>query len=329
MTGSPQTPAGGMPIVGLGISTNADMIDGDDELLAEHLGQIADAGCTHAELILQGLDVVVGGALQPARVRRVASVLASAGLRYSIHLPYDLNLMDQEWGDDYRAVFDAGLEFAGDIGAELVVYHSSFLAPGSGAVAAEHPRGRDLLKRDIDQLRALGDAAERNGVVIGVENNAWTDPAALTYGLRPSDIARHVEAVAHPNVGITLDLGHLHLTSAAYGWGFIEEIAAVRPLLAHVHAHDNFARLSQNGQYNKDLPLGRGDLHLPMGWGSIDWETTIDALAGYSGIWMMEIEYRLSGLFPEIVTEATRRLGISPQPQRTRATAAALMRAEP
>lgn len=287
-----------MNIKGLGISTNADTIAGSDSLLEAHLREIQAAGATYAELILHGLDVVVAGALQPSRVRAVAGVVGRVGLGHTIHLPYGLNLLDRQWGEGHRKVFEAGIDFAGVIGAELLVYHSSFRADdGSGS-------GAELLERDGETLRELGERAARLGVEIGVENNAWTDPSAITYGLRPSDLVDHVRGVGLDNVGMTLDLGHLHLTSAAYGWDFAGEIEATLPVLKHIHAHDNFADLSQSGTYNVDLPLGRGDLHLPMGWGTIPWPGTLELLASYEGVWMMEIEYRLAELFPEFVTEA-------------------------
>jgi sugar phosphate isomerase/epimerase len=299
-----------MKLRGLGISTNADMINGDDTVLARHLGEITDAGCTHAELILHGLDVVVGGKLQPSRVRAVGDVLTQAGLDYTIHLPYSLNLMDRQHGDEYRSIFESGIDFAGAVGAEVVVYHSSFRNADELDTALPSAAG-DLIKRDLDTLSELGRRSAAHGVVIGVENNAWTDPQALTYGLRPSDLAAHVRQVDSDNVGVTLDLGHLHLTSAAYGWDFFDECEAVLPLLKHIHAHDNFAVLAQTGIYNRDLPLGLGDLHLPMGWGTIAWDQTIPRFADYTGVWMMEIEYRLASLFPEFVRNAETALSLT------------------
>ncbi|GAA4345233.1 sugar phosphate isomerase/epimerase family protein [Microbacterium rhizosphaerae] len=293
-----------MKLAGLGISTNADMINGDDEILGRHLGEIADAGCSHAELILHGLDVVVGGRLQPSRVRRVHDVLRRSGLRFSIHLPYTLNLMDPKYGEPFTRIFEAGLDFADTIGAEVVVYHSSWRQPESAHRTINDRDAQELLLRDRDTLRTLGERAARSGVDIGVENNAWTDPSAITYGLRPADIVDHVRQIELDNVGITLDFGHLHLTSEAYGWDFADECRTVLPYLKHVHAHDNFAVLEQTGIYNRDFPLGLGDLHLPMGWGSIAWPEILPLFADYDGIWMMEIEYRLASLFPEIAQAA-------------------------
>jgi sugar phosphate isomerase/epimerase len=126
---------------------------------------------------------------------------------------------------------------------------------------------------------------------------------------------RHLEPIAHPHLGITLDLGHLHLTSAAYGWSALDEIAAVLPLLRHVHAHDNFAKMRRGPRYNSELPNGIGDLHLPMGWGSIPWAEVLPAMADYREIWMMEIEFRFFRHFPELVTAAQGMLATGTGPE--------------
>jgi hypothetical protein len=57
-----------MNVKGIGISLNADMVNGDLEALEKHIGYIADAGGDYVELIMHGLDVVIDGKVHPTNL---------------------------------------------------------------------------------------------------------------------------------------------------------------------------------------------------------------------------------------------------------------------
>ncbi|RXZ78368.1 sugar phosphate isomerase/epimerase [Paenibacillaceae bacterium] len=302
-----------MGVRGIGISLNADMVNGDLESLEKHLGYIADSGCQYAELIMHGLDVVIGGSLHPRRLELVRKVLSKFKLGYTLHLPYELNLMSLEKGEDYYRCFEVGIELASAIDCDTMVYHSSFAVlddPNLEQYFAKYGKMyREelfsiLLEEDANQLRELGSLAGKAGVQIGVENNIWYDiKKEHTYGIRPQDVVAHIQRVGLNNVGLTLDVGHCYLTSIAYGYDFKEAITAALPYVKHLHVHDNFGKLKDAKSYMSNLPYGYGDLHLPVGWGLIPYNEVFAWLKSYEGIVNMEIEFRLYPHFKECVED--------------------------
>ncbi|TVY08128.1 sugar phosphate isomerase/epimerase family protein [Paenibacillus cremeus] len=298
---------------GIGISLNADMVNGDLEALEKHLGYIAEAGCDFAELIMHGLDVVINGKVHPKRLERVRQVLEQFPLRYTMHLPYELNLMSLEKGDDYYRCFEAGIELSAAIGADTIVYHSSYAQltkENLDYYFAKYGKMYHeqlfsiLVEEDVRRLRELGLIAQRAGIQIGIENNIWYDLRyEYTYGLRPQDVVEHIRRIGLDNVGMTLDVGHCYLTSIAHGYDFKQAILDVLPYVKHLHVHDNFGKLKDAKSYMSNLPYGYGDLHLPVGWGSIPYADVFQWIDSYEGIVNLEIEFRLYPHFKEAVED--------------------------
>ncbi len=72
-------------------------------------------------------------------------------------------------------------------------------------------------------------------------------------------------------------------------------IREAKPYICHLHIHDNTGnydadRLSWTQKSLKDrLPLGKGDLHLPMGWGKIPFKEAFEIIGDdYEGIYLFE-----------------------------------------
>jgi sugar phosphate isomerase/epimerase len=306
----------GVGLRGLGLSLNADLIDGDMPTLERHLGHVADSGCEYVELILHGLDVVVGGRLSQPRLDAVTRILDRFELRRTLHLPYELNLLSAGQHDAYYACFAAGVEFARAARCEVVTYHSSFMQLDPASQHSDFyrrfgrpdERYRGLLDFDLDALGSLSQAAGPD-VRIGVENAAWHDPAvARGYGRTPRSVAAHVGRLGTPALGVTMDIGHLYMAARADGLDFISEVRDAQPSLVHVHAHDNFGDSTRAGSYLSALPYGYGDLHLPAGWGTIPWAEVLPEFASYQGVWMMEIEFRFYPHFADIVADMRSRI---------------------
>jgi sugar phosphate isomerase/epimerase len=304
-------------VTAIGLSLNADLINGDMPTLERHIGYVADAGCDYVELILHGLDVVIAGKLNRPRVDAVIRILDRFQLRRTLHLPYELNLLSADRHAAYYACFAAGLEFAATAGCEVVTYHSSFmeLDPRSQRSGFYRKFGGNpddrygrLLEFDLDALGSLAESAGEH-VRIGVENTAWHDPAIMRgYGRTPRSVAAHIARLRTPRVGVTMDIGHLYMASCADGLDFTTELTHSLPSLAHMHIHDNFGDSTRADGFMAALPYGFGDLHLPVGWGTIPWDTVLTGLASYEGIWMMEIEFRFYPHFPELVASMRARV---------------------
>ncbi|QIN80120.1 TIM barrel protein [Rubrobacter marinus] len=211
------------------------------------------------------------GALDPARLDRVLEPLLDAGLAYTVHAPLEIDLMDPTSRELQRDVLDASLRFARAVGADVVVCHAGQRV---GARDAPH-RLKDQLACERDALREAGEIAGEMGAVIAVENYYPELPIlrgeVYDYSVWPSELAEQISAVDHPCVGLCLDVGHAALAARAFGFDYLEECAAVAPLVRHLHLHDNLRKpnLTGNPPVSEHTVYGLGDLHLPPGRGTI------------------------------------------------------------
>jgi len=240
----------------------------------EDLGTLESAGPDFVEVWPQNLGVILGGRLDTNRLRVVGELLLGADLAYTVHAPLEVNLMDLTSPGLQRNVLDASLRFAKVIGAEVVVCHAG---QRLGARDARHSMEAQL-SAERSALREAGDLAGELGVAIAVENYYPERPilrgAVYDYSVWPSRLAEQISAVDHPAVGICLDVGHAALAAGFFGFDFIEECAAIAPLVRHVHLHDNLQRTNLTGepQGSEHTVFGLGDLHLPPGRGTIPLE---------------------------------------------------------
>lgn len=242
--------------------------------LAEDLEALKDAGADFVEIWPQNLGLIVGGGLDAHRLRAVGDLLLEAELSYTVHAPLEVNLMDLTSHGLQRAVLGASLRFAKVIGAGLVVCHA-----GQRVGSRDARYGMEAqLSAERSALREAGERAGELGVTIAVENYYPERPivrgAVYDYSVWPSGLAGQISAVDHPAVGVCLDVGHAALAAGFFGFDFIEECAAVAPLVRHVHLHDNLQRTNLTGEprVSEHAVYGLGDLHLPPGRGTIPLE---------------------------------------------------------
>ena len=239
--------------------------------LAEDLETLRRAAPDFVEVWPHHMGVILGGGLDAARLRAVRELLLETGLAYTVHAPLEVNLMDLSSHGLQRDVLDASLRFANHIGAEVLVCHAG---QRLGARDARHSI-RDQLSAERSALRDAGDLAGELGVTIAVENYYPEQPilrgAVYDYSVWPSQLAEQISAVDHPAVGICLDVGHAALAAGVFGFDYLEECAAVAPLVRHVHLHDNLQRTNLAGEppVSEHAVYGLGDLHLPPGRGTI------------------------------------------------------------
>lgn len=274
-------------------------VDGHLELLARDLDCFARLDLQAVEIPVHGLDAIVHGRLNGSRVRSIRRVLDSFGFTYSVHAPNPLNLMDRDCGRLHDRVFRASMEFASEIGSSVVVYHAgrfipeeAFDAPGFDA-PAEGERTA-LLQGEARALGAIAD--DFPGIRICVENaRPYLRQRHYCYGESPRILAEQVRRIGRPNVRINLDLGHLYMAAKHYRFDAVEAVRASRDCIGHVHVHDNFGLAADHRQKQQThlVPFGRGDAHMPVGWGEIPFaeilETFIDS---YDGLMITELRSR-------------------------------------
>ncbi len=134
----------------------------------------------------------------------------------------------QAWDDKWSRWIDC----AACVGAKIVTVHSGRPHDGQNTSA--------FLAERSEQLRRMGDYAGALDVRIGIENE----------GGMPDDYLGLVEAVAHPHVGATLDVGHCayfgHVTArrdhtervSALNATIGSMVRALNQRLFSIHAHD-------------------------------------------------------------------------------------------
>ena len=257
----------------VGTNLSRPYLEGDGGL-AEDLEALKSARTDFVEVWPQNLGVILGGRLDTSRLRAAGELLLEAGLAYTVHAPLEVNLMDLTSHGLQRDVLDASLRFAKGIGAEVVVCHAGQRV---GTRDARYSM-RDQIFAERSALREAGALAEELGVTIAVENYYPEQPilrgAVYDYSVWPSRLAEQISAVDHPAVGVCLDVGHAALAAGFFGFDFIEECAALAPLVRHVHLHDNLQRTNLTGEppVSEHTAYGLGDLHLPPGRGTIPLE---------------------------------------------------------
>ncbi len=259
-----------MPFRSVGINQPRTHLNGLSGL-AEDLETAKRAGADFFEVMPHELGVILNGNLDETRLLSVREVLLEADLSYTVHAPLDMNLMDTTAPGLHRDVLSASIQFAGEIGADVVVCHAG---QRIGARDARHSF-KDQLATERSALLEAGETAGELSVTIAVENYYPELPiilgAVYDYSVRPSELAEQLHAVDHPAVGLCLDVGHAALAANAFGFDYLEECAAVAPLVRHVHLHDNLEKPNLTGEppVSEHPVYGLGDLHLPPGRGTI------------------------------------------------------------
>ncbi len=336
-----------MAIKGIGINAHSARLGGSLEMLERDLAYFQRLGFDYVEIPVHGVDAVLNGRLNLRHVKRVKEVLARFPLKYTVHCPDLLNLMDAEDFAMHRSVFEASIEFAGEIGAEILVYHSGRIE------LRDEYLGEVVLTRELltlpdrafvnererverETLAELAELAEGLGVTICVENSdpmieegaLWElarrirrrgidlsyliapagDIAMYNYGGMIDRLVEQVKGVGRDNVAITFDFGHAYIASHYYGFDFLDLIEPAMPLVKHIHIHDNFGKpAGLDRRHMVLMPDGKGDLHLPIGWGEIPYREVFSRLRGYNGVLMLEINPRYRDYYGDALQE-TRRL---------------------
>jgi len=241
--------------------------DPDWRDLAHNIDEALEAGVGYVELPLYQLDVIAGARILHDRLARVRAVTEGRGARYTMHGHLAINLMDEPHRLSlHRTLLAANIEVAAALGAIHLVVHSGFAGKGPAAAI------EDAYARQREALHAAGELAQAAGIVLCVENIFEFTGARIT--ALPGRLARELAAIAHPCVQATFDFSHGHLHCAMLGADFMAEAKALSPFARHLHVHDSFGRPADFWTFSQTeaLAFGTGDLHLPLGWGSVPFD---------------------------------------------------------
>jgi len=262
------------------------------------------------ELSSTQLNVIINGVLFSQQVQRVKAILDRFPFRYTVHMPNRTNLAYGANHQLEKMVLRANIEFCAAIGAKRLVYHSGLQALDAARTGTVPLPSDEQLKHGAEQevtaLKELAPIAMDADVIIGMENgdtHLW-EYAVLQANSKPnSDLPKYharlriqpmieqLEAIAHPNIGMTLDLAHLHIAAYALGDDYLEAVSQAAPWVRHLHINDNFGKLDVGFDSETDrLQYGEADLHLPPSWGSIPFVEAFTRLGNYTGDIILEIK---------------------------------------
>jgi sugar phosphate isomerase/epimerase len=226
-------------------------------------------------------------------------VLDDFDFSYSVHAPNPVNLMDMGNLDLHISVFRASLEFCVRVGAKIIVYHSGRFVPEEtfhirgkrGVTSSEKKR---LLDQEKKALIYLSEAFP--GVTICLENaRPYIHHSPYSYAEQIDQLKEQVSKINRSNVRINLDVGHMHMASCFYGYDIPDAVRSIKSYAAHMHLHDNFGGAVHHyeKQQTHQIPFGRGDSHMPVGWGEIPIRDILSILLPeYDGMLMMELRSR-------------------------------------
>ena len=286
-----------MEIKGIAINADAGKLDGDLNRLRQSLDYFQNNGYRYVELAPHSMGMIINGGLFKKRMAELLHILAGYPFHYTVHGPNPLNLMNQKAGDIEKKAFLASLEFTAAVGSQVMVYHAGryvpeedFLLPHRAQLTPSDLKSMWKLERML--LQEMGKEAERLGITIAVENaRPYLDASPYCYAEFLNELTKMIEEVNHPKVGITLDTGHAYLSANHHGYSLMEGIKLIAPHVRHIHLHDNFGQACasyENKQYDLTA-MGRGDLHMPIGWGTVPISDILSHLGNYVGVITLEL----------------------------------------
>lgn len=277
-------------------------IDGNLDALKRDLEYYRKINIEAVELPVHGLDAIKNGVLDKRQLKRIKEILKEFNFKYSVHSPNPLNLMDRQNLELHISVFRASLEFALEIGAKILVYHSGRFIPEEtfpviGYFKISSVEKQKLLDIEAESLTKLSN--EYPDIIICMENaRPYLFHSPYCYAERPDALKKQIEKINRKNIRATLDIGHLYMAAEFYNFDPVESAVEIKELIAHTHVHDNFggAVYHYEKQQTHQIPFGRGDSHMPVGWGKIPIEEILSTyIEIYQGMFMMELRSRYFG----------------------------------
>jgi sugar phosphate isomerase/epimerase len=265
-------------ILGIGFS-----LPGRDDFTFAHFNANLDQADAiepdFVELPLFSLDVIAAGRVMPERLKRLKAMTSGRSYGYTVHAPLAINPMDEpSLIPMTKAVTRACLEVTAELGAVHIVIH-----PGIFGQHLAHME-EALYNQQRDMLFEFAEWAASLGVIIAVEN-VFPGTSEKRTAL-PSRLATEIAAIGHPNLRGCLDFSHAFLHANHVGADPMAEVAALAPYAKHLHIHDSFGRLNHKHMSHRAerLAFGEGDLHLPLGMGSLPWGEFMDKLVFPEGV---------------------------------------------
>jgi sugar phosphate isomerase/epimerase len=158
----------------------------------------------------------------------------------------------------------ATVETGARLGAKVITVH-----PGSFSPLASPKITYELNKKALEEIADFG---EEIGIKIALENMG---KGATSMAHKPEEVIQMIEGT---QLGFCFDVGHTNFTGGWKQWVSNQELMGK---LANLHLHDND---------------GKGDQHLAIGEGALNFKALLPFLKSYSRTWVIEVKSFESGI---------------------------------
>ena len=222
------------------------------------LKRLCEVDVKHIELPDEGLHT-----LNKRRVKKLREVAEAHNLDFVVHAPWaGINIATPSpvLRRTILKRLEKSLVYADQLGCRLWLFH-----PGSRTGLSPIYPGKDW-QQNLNSVRTLLKIARREGVKIAIENTPEPFPSLMK---SVDDFHRFYEDLGD-EIGLVLDVAHANLNNQIQD--FLKQFSKK---IVHIHVSDND---------------GANDLHLGIGYGSIDWENVAKLVkeAEYSNIILIE-----------------------------------------
>ncbi|MDW7656892.1 MAG: sugar phosphate isomerase/epimerase [Bacillota bacterium] len=272
--------------------------DAGPQSINRALESVIEDGYDCVELTMTKFPLIIGGDVSWTYVNYLKSIFSQHNLLYTAHIGSGLNLRKLDEHDLHKDVFRSTLDICDALNMRLLTVHfeeASRILAEEAAFMAAHAE--------------MADYAKSKGIMLCIEN------IEVEHHTRVIEMIRQIN---RDNFKMTLDIGHLYLSTAFFGGSFETAIAECAPYVSHIHLSDNTGRfeemrltnfsLYKTLNMNMRISFGYGDIHIPPLWGKIPIQQAMQTLqnAGYDGIYLCEYENGLFAPFNRQIQECVR-----------------------
>ena len=251
---------------------------------AEHLvnaiAQVADNGFDVVEYCLSDHPLIVGGQISHPYVDYIRSVFKGAPVSFTGHIGTGLDLRNTKEFALQKSTLRSSIDICETLGIRVLTLHYE-----------DKSMHADVEQAFYDAHLEAADYALQKGVLLLIENIEID---------HYQNVLEMVKKADHPNFKMTLDIGHLNLSTNFFGQNFEQAVRECAPYVRHLHISDNVGKFETMRLTNFDLyrtvpmgmriAFGQGDIHVPPFYGTIDIPLVFRILkeAGFSGVFLCE-----------------------------------------
>ncbi len=266
--------------------------------LSEYFDSVMDNGFTCVEFGLANFPIISNGLIKEEFIDYLKPIFNKSSLKFAAHIGMGLDLRNMEEYELHKQVLISSIDICEKLGLSPLTLHFE-----------ESSKFTFVEDNFFKAHEEAAGYAEKKGVLLCIEN------IEIEIHTRVLDMIKNLN---HRNFRMTLDTGHLYLSTNYFGYNYKKAVEECVPYVSHLHLSDNVGRFQKlridNFALYRTLPMpyriafGYGDVHLPPFWGEIPLETTLKPLIdiGYNGQFLCEYNSSLYEPFNKKIQDKVR-----------------------